>query len=167
MRLQLLQLSTAILVACSGKDRDPWNYPVRLGMSREEAHHLLGQPERSPILSSIEDFPSSGVSLAFDSAGVGTVTSIYFDGNKVIDHWIPSTHEVAFGVTPQSSVTLLFRQLGGPVQSDTVQAEDLADYTWRRSGYLIHVRIWVRDTTEDGHAYRAGTINYMMAKRAI
>jgi hypothetical protein len=155
-------LVLAGLVAVAGCAAAPstasWQYPVTLGDTRERVYELLGLPTERipdpPTTSMIEWFPVSGVSVEFDEFQKARV--LHFPGEYRLDGWVVSDKPVAFGLHPRSTRQQFAETLGDPVLSAT--GPDTEILTWKRGDYAILGEFWVRDVTQDGETFPAGTL---------
>ena len=161
-RAALLGLSLS-LVLSSGCAARPatWEYPIRLGDSRERVYDFVGLPteriEEAATTSVIEWFPNSGLSVEFDQFGKARV--LHFPGEYHLEGWITSDRRVVFGLHARATRTDFERELGGPALR--VSEGDSETLTWRRDQFAILAEFWSRDLTQSGRTFRAGSLRRM------
>jgi hypothetical protein len=135
-----------------------WQYPVKLGESREQVYDRLGLPTEkipdAPTSSMIEFFPVSGASVEFDEFQKARV--LHFPGEYHLDGWVVSDKPVAFGLHPRSTRQQFADTLGRPVLASS--GPDTEILTWKRGDWAILGEFWVRDVQQDGETFKAGTL---------
>ena len=153
--------------ACSDSAKAKWDYPVRLGITRDSAHALLGLPDpNGPSGHDVEWFPSSGISVSYDAGN--RVREIHLRGNWGNKDWIPARSNVVSGVTPQTPYAEIVQRLGPPLRTDSTWVEEgYLEYTWRLAGVRLTAEVWARDYSDGGTVYRTGTTRFLTAAPAV
>ena len=160
MPLRSVVLACVTLAAGSGCAAAPaaWEYPVKLGDSRERVYDLLGLPTEKipdpPTSSMIEWFPISGVSVEFDEFHKARV--LHFPGEYRLDGWVVSDRKILFGLDARSDRSQFDAILGAPAVTTT--GPDAHTYTWRRDSYAILGEFWTADVQHGGKIFKAGTL---------
>ena len=153
-----LLASAVIAVSACSAPAGSWEYPVRLGDSRERVYDLLGLPSEKipdPLTASIiEWFPVSGVSVEFDEFHKARV--LHFPGEYHLEGWIVSDRNVLFGLHPRSEQQLFTDRFVAP--DLTAAGPDSRTHTWRHANYAILAEFWAADVEQAGRKLKAGSL---------
>jgi hypothetical protein len=163
----LIAAFTLVYGCVDERTNEAWEYPVRLGITRDSAHALLGVPDPSgPSGRNVDWFPSSGISVNYDASN--RVRQINFRGNWGSRDWIPSKSNVVSGITPQTPYAEMVRRLGPPLRTDsTWLQEGYLEHTWRLAGIRLTADVWARDYSDRGVVYSGGTTRFLTAAPAV
>jgi len=136
-----------ILDGCSGEKTRLWQFPVKLGDSKEEVQLLLGKPQYKLPKSTIEWYCDSGVSIEYDD--FGHVFQINFTGPKVPEAvhlgcvWEPTNRKIVHGISVFMNKREIYEILGNPdnFEEPVFQSLDKV-HVWRKPDFLIKIEFW-------------------------
>jgi len=141
--------------------KNSWEYSIRLGDSRSKVHELLGIPSRTT--SEIEEYPTSGVSVWFDSENrigklnfAGPAIGIYGGTPKQL----LSDNPILFGLTMRSNEATFRKVLGLPSLETQERSQAFREQRciWKKEGYLINALFVLAERSDGDKLYQRGTL---------
>lgn len=161
-----LAVSAASCAEEPRQNEDHWTYPVRLGDTRQAVQGQLGIPSTVMSNGAIEWYPTSGVSVKYDS--YDRAGQLGFKGNHGHAGWITSEAPIVSGTRATMDREQLVGQLGEPHAIQTSEAEyGWHTLLWRISPYVVQADVWIRDVTERGTLYKAHSLKWLTIWRGI
>jgi hypothetical protein len=165
-----------LFVACNQSDTPTasarmWQYPIHLGDSRTAVHQVLTAPTRDTGI--IEEYPSSGISVSFDSEGKVAKITVFGPGSNLYSagaETVPSSQPALFGLSGLTNEAGFRRALGEPATSSLTRAPVRRELQclWKKGGYLINGEFLAAPRNDQsGNTLPAGTLLWFEVSRGI
>lgn len=144
----ILFLIAINLSGCHDEDESVWQYPIKLGDSRQNIQKLIGKPQYIPEGSTIEWFCDSGLSIEFDD--YGQASKINFIGPAIPNtiildgfNWNPTKRKIVNGISVYMKKDEVYKILGTPdyYNESVLQSFD-KEQIWRTDKFLIIIEFW-------------------------
>ena len=164
MKIRLVFILLFFVFGCGGSD---WDYPIKLGDSREKVVSILGSGNLTiGDIRGIEQYytyPKSGVSVEFDEFNkveeLRFVSDYYVTSNP---SWIRYDGKIVFGIDLDMKLDDLNKILGEPIGQEFDE-----QFSWKKDGIVIQCHIWMRSFEDSGGKVEKHTIRSLILKRGI
>ncbi|HHZ93969.1 MAG TPA: hypothetical protein EYN67_00030 [Flavobacteriales bacterium] len=165
--MKISKLVFLLLFFIFGCDSLTWQYPIKLGDSKEKVQSILGSGElqgKNDLISGrliskeFYTYPKSGVSITYND--FDRVEKITFEGNYHRRDWISYNGKIVFGIDLDMKLNDLNRILGEPINVSE-QVFQAANFSWKKDGILIECEIWMESFEDYAGKVEKDTIRFM------
>lgn len=167
-RKLILPAFVFVLFACNEASPSVWSLPVKLGDPKADVYAVLGLPTgppSNPLVSNIQWFSNSGLSIRYDPQGHVATITVHGVGNP---NSILLDKPIIYGLKGTDRIDRFLTMLGKPTVVTKNDLDDnLSIYKWRKEPFFITAEFASKEFKWDGRHIPIGAVRDFEISRAI